>query len=467
MPVTFPRQAITSLFGFGRRIHRHVQRCPRAASWSHVKYISSMAHGRFATAAPGPTTVPENVLNAMHADTTNYVSVLQSGKKMCDGLRKLARTKHHVKVAAGNGHVGWQMALANVFEAGDVVVVLDSQGFAYLWGLVAESMGIVVKTLRPRSLHERIDPAALEQCLKDDKEGEIKAVLALHTDSDFTVHNDICLLRAAIDAAHHPALFLVDCVATFGCVQFEMDLWGVDVLVAACQKGLMLPPGLAILCISEKALEARRRKKLVPMVSDWLCGMTSVPQLIGYNMPSPDEEVPWIAIGTPPTQLLLGLMAALDTILNHNGLEETWKRHEIFAQAVWAAIDTWGRDAPIRCFVPDVVHRSPVVTLVKAEGIDALELRRWCQQEANLLLPGAGLGFLMPPGAPSFQPNFKGNDAFRIAHMGYQNPPMLLGTLATIDCAFKALRIPHGNGAVCAASQVLAASWAELNHERV
>eukprot|EP00931_Biecheleriopsis_adriatica_P108470 TRINITY_DN82794_c0_g1_i1.p1 TRINITY_DN82794_c0_g1~~TRINITY_DN82794_c0_g1_i1.p1 ORF type:complete len:488 (+),score=58.50 TRINITY_DN82794_c0_g1_i1:63-1466(+) len=461
MAVVFQQIRGAPLARLGGRVCEPMRRLG-ASSCNRVSFLSTFAHGRSVTAAPGPTTVPECVLNAMHTDTTNYVSVLQAGKTICDDIRKLAGTKHHIKVAAGNGHVGWQMALANVLEAGDLVLVLDSQGFAYLWGLVAESMGIEVQALRPRSLHECIEPAELEQCLKNDKDRKIKAVLALHTDSDFTVHYDIPALRAAIDAAQHPALFMVDCVATLGSVRVEMDLWGVDILVAACQKGLMLPPGLAILCISEKALDARRRKKHVAMVTDWLCGMTSHPRLIGHKMTSPDEDVPWIAIGTPPTQLLLGLKSALDIILRQHGLQKTWKRHEIFARAVWAAIDAWGKDAPINCFVPNVLQRSPVVTLVKAEGVDALRLRHWCQVEANLLLPGAGLGFLMPPGAPNFQEGFNGKDAFRIGHMGYLNPPMLLGTLATIDCAFKALQIRHGPGAVCAASEVLASSWAEL-----
>merc|ERR1712008_222339 len=151
---------------------------------------------------------------------------------------------------------------------------------------------------------------------------------------------------------------------------------------------------------------------------------------------------------------------ALDLILRKQGLEETWERHLTFARAVWAAIDAWGEGAPIRCFVPNPSQRSPVVTLVKAAGVDVAQIKRWCLEEANTLIPGAGLSFLFPPGAGDFQQSFNGSDAFRIGHMGYSNPSMLLGTLATIDCALKAFNIPHGQNAVGAAAEVTASHWA-------
>lgn len=419
-----------------------------------------MAHGRFVTASPGPTTIPEQVLNAMHRDTTNYGAVLQSGREIADDLRKVAGSSQHIKVYPGNGHTGWQAALANVLQEGDTAVLLDSKGFAHLWGLCAESTGIVLRDLSPSALHQPVRAEALQRCLMEDAGHKIKAVMVAHTESDFTVSYDLRALRAAIDAAAHPALFMVDCVATFGCVPVEVDAWGVDVVVAASQKGLMLPPGLAILCISDKALEARKRKRHVPMILDWFCGMS--PEPLGHWSPK-EGAVPWIAPGTPPTNLLLGLQASLDMILRQHGLEQTWARHETFARATWAAVEAWGRSSSIRCFVDSEAHRSRVVTLVKAEGLDAARLRQWCLQEAGLLLPGAGLGFLFPPGEGQFQQGFVGSDAFRIGHMGYSSPSMMLGTLATIDCAFKALGIPHGENAVGAAASVIAAGWTEAN----
>lgn len=394
----------------------------------------------------------------MHRDTTNYGEVLQCGTEIVNDLQKIAGSSQHVKVYPGNGHLGWQAALANVLQEGDTAVLVDSRGFAHLWGLCAESTGIVLKPISPDVLHEPVRPEVIQRCLREDVDHQIKAVMVVHTESDFTVGYDIKAIRAAIDAAKHPALFMVDCVATFGCVQLEFDAWGIDVVVAASQKGLMLPPGLAILCISEKALEVRRGIKQVPMFLDWLCGMGPEPS--GHWYPK-DGFVPWMAVGTPPTNLVLGLQASLDIILRQHGLEQTWARHETFARATWAAVEAWGRNSPIRCFVESEAHRSPVATLVKADGLDAARLRQWCLKEAGLLVPGAGLGFLFPPGEGKFQQDFVGIDAFRIGHMGYSSPPMFLGTLATIDCAFKALGWPHGDNAVGEAAAVIASSWVE------
>lgn len=420
-----------------------------------------MAHGRLATAAPGPTTVPQDVLNAMQTDTVNYAAVLQLGDQIVPDLQKVAGTQQHVKVCAGNGHLVWQMALANFLNEGDEVVVLDSKGFAHLWGMVAESMGLVVRPLSPQGFHRRIGLEQLEASLRSDTQHKVKAVIALHTESDFTVHYDIAAIRAVLDATKHPALLMLDCVATFGCVKLEMDAWGVDVLVAASQKGLMLPPGLAFLCFSDKALHVRQRKQCVSMYTDILCGMTAAPSGVW----SPGDDVPWITPGTPPTHLIFGLVKSLDILLRQNGLEETWRRHQVFARAVWAAVYAWGAGSSIRCFVPAEEERSPVVTLVKADGLDAVALRQWCMKEANLLLPGAGLGFLFPPGHGRFQDGFVGSDAFRIGHMGFSNPGMLLGNLGTIDCAFKALQVPHGDNALGAAADVLAANWRMHNSE--
>lgn len=230
-----------------------------------------------------------------------------------------------------------------------------------------------------------------------------------------------------MDAAQHPALLLVDCIGTLACVEFHFDEWGVDVCVAGSQKGFMVPPGVSFTFVSKKALTARDLKQFVPQYFDWKVRL----------------EGPRIWGGTPPTHHVYGLSEALDMILREEGLEQVWARHETFAEAVWAAVEAWGKGGPIRLFVPEPAHRSRTVTLVVIEGHDCAQLTQWCLEEANLLLS-------KPVGGDI-------KTSFRIGHMGHQNPPQLFGVLGTIECAMKALGIPHGEGGVGAAAAVVAA----------
>eukprot|EP00747_Dinoflagellata_sp_TGD_P180136 gnl/TRDRNA2_/TRDRNA2_32075_c0_seq1.p1 gnl/TRDRNA2_/TRDRNA2_32075_c0~~gnl/TRDRNA2_/TRDRNA2_32075_c0_seq1.p1 ORF type:complete len:413 (+),score=63.48 gnl/TRDRNA2_/TRDRNA2_32075_c0_seq1:62-1300(+) len=394
----------------------------------------AFAHGRLVTAMPGPTVVPEKVLNAMHRASPNIYEgeIPELSKKVARDLCKVARTQHHVAMHVGNGHAAWEASLANVLDVGDVALVLDSGIFANGWGKVASANGIETDTIKA-DWHRAIDPSALEQRLRADTAHRIKAVLAVHTDSSSSSHNNIPALRAAVDAAGHPALFLVDCIATLACVEFEMDKWGVDVTVTASQKGLMIPPGLSFTFFNDKAVEARRRKPFVPPYFDWLRRLEGGPAYLGWG-------------GTPPTHQLSGLAVSLNMILEEVGLEKTWERHEIFAHAVWAAVEAWGRQGSMRFNVQNPAERSRVVTLVYMDGFDCRQLRQWCQEEANLVL-GKPVGVR------------EESSAFRIGHMGHMNPPMLLGVLGTLDCGLKALGIPHGSGALDAAANVLASRW--------
>jgi alanine-glyoxylate transaminase/serine-glyoxylate transaminase/serine-pyruvate transaminase len=279
-----------------------------------------------------------------------------------------------------------------------------------------------------------LDTDSLQSVLRADAAGDIKAVLITHTDTASTVRNDIAAVRGCIDAVDHPALLMVDCIASLGCEPYRMSEWGVDVTVAACQKGLMTPPGLAFNFIGKKAWQAYQQADLKTAYWDW------------------DRRVNGTVFhqkfcGTPATHHVYGLREALDMIAEE-GLENIWRRHAQLVNAVWAAVDAWSTQGSIRLLVDDKACRSTAVTAIETAEGDATAIRQWAENEAGVVL-GVGLELESVMGGQS-------NQLFRIGHMGHLNPPMLLGTLATVDTALKALKIDHGSGALEAASAALA-----------
>ena len=284
--------------------------------------------------------------------------------------------------------------------------------------------------------HSPVDPQQLIDVLKLDHAQQIKSVLTVQTDTASSVTNEIAAIRGALDKAGHPALLMVDCIASLGCERFYMDDWGVDVMVAACQKGLMTPPGLAFNFLNDKALKISETANLGTAYWDW--GRRVKGQYFHQKF-----------CGTPPTHHLYGIREALD-MLAEEGLENIWRRHRVFASAVWAAVQAWSSAGDIECQVPKPEHRSLAVTAIKVNSGAAPRLRQWCDAQAGLTL-GVGLELDATVGGQT-------DALFRIGHMGHLNPPMLLGTLATVDSALKATGIAHGGGAVEAATQVIAGS---------
>jgi alanine-glyoxylate transaminase/serine-glyoxylate transaminase/serine-pyruvate transaminase len=389
-----------------------------------------LAQGRPYLAIPGPSTVPDRVLRAMHrASPDIYEGELLD---LCDGLipslRAVARTRHHATIYIGNGHAVWEASLANVLSRGDRVLVPASGRFAHGWAGMAQGLGA-----QPQILDfghaTPFDPGRVEEALRADRHHEIRAVLAVHTDTSTSVRSDIKAVRQALDAAGHPALLMADCIASLGCDPFEMDDWGVDVTIAASQKGLMNPPGLAFVWFNDRAEAARARADCATPYWDW--------------RPRAHPQANWHYFGgTPPTQALYGLRESLDMI-EAEGLETTWARHAALARAVWAAAEAWGQGGPLRLNVPDPAHRSHAVTALSLEEGQADALRRWLKDRTGVTL-GIGLG--REP-ASAF---------FRIGHMGHVNAHMVLGTLASIEAGLRALDIPHGRGALEAAAEVVA-----------
>ncbi len=349
-------------------------------------------------------------------------------KSLIPDLKEVAMTAHNVAIYIGNGHAAWEAALSNVLTRGDTVLVLATGRFCIGWGEMAQSMGAVVQTI-DHGMQSPVDLVQVEAALAADTDGRIKAILAVHVDTSTSVKNDIAGLRGVIDRVGHPALLMVDCIASLGCDRFEMDAWGVDVMVAACQKGLMTPAGISFVWFNDKADAARGN--CVTRYWDWRPRATA-------------EEYYQYFDGTAPTHHLYGLRAALDLIMAE-GLDHVFWRHETLARTLWAAFDCWSQGGPVQLNIADPAARSHAVTSVAIGSPNGARLRHWCEHQCGLTL-GIGLGR-----APA--------DAFfRIGHMGHVNAHMIMGVVGTMQAGLTALQIPHGAGALDAAAGVIAAS---------
>lgn len=392
----------------------------------------TVRNGRQFLSIPGPTTVPDEVLAAMHRPAVDiYTGPLVAITDSClTDLRRLFRTEGQPYIYIGNGHGAWEGALSNVLSAGDTVLVLESGRFAAGWGQMAEVMGARVETVSGDQ-RRAVDPALLEAHLRADTNGRIKAILVVQVDTASGVANDIPALRRAIDNAGHDALFMVDAIASLGTMEFEMDKWGVDVAVTCSQKGLMMPPGLSFAAAGPKAMAAHGEAGFRTRYWDWT--------------ERHGEEHYMKYCGTPPVQMLYGLRQSLDMLLAE-GLENVFERHRLLAGAVHAAVAVWAEGGVLEFNITEPTERAPSVTTILTNGLDPAPLLDYCREKCGVVL-GIAIGDL----------NGKG---FRIGHMGHVNAPMVLGTLAVTESALVALDIPHGKGGVQAAIDYLARSVA-------
>jgi len=397
----------------------------------------TLSNGRQYLAIPGPSVMPDRVLRAMHRAAPNiyHGELVELVPELVAGLKTVARTSHQAAIYICNGHGSWEAALANVLSRGDRVLVLATGSFAYGWGEVAEGLGGVVEVM-DFGRTGGIDTARVSERLVADKAHEIKAVLAVHVDTGSSLRSDIAAVRVAIDEAGHPALLMVDCIASLACERFEMDTWGVDVMVTGSQKGLMTPPGIAFVFYNDRADAVRESAGCASRYWDWRT--RTEPDLFYHYF-----------YGTPPTQHLYGLKEAL-AMIAEEGLEAVWRRHEILAQAVWAAFEHWGGNGPLRLNISDPSLRAHSVTAVVAGSEKGTALRRWCEERAGLTL-GIGLG-AAAFGAPELDHHF------RVGHMGHLSAQMILGALGTIEAGLTAVGIGHRPGGVVAAADVIAAA---------
>jgi alanine-glyoxylate transaminase/serine-glyoxylate transaminase/serine-pyruvate transaminase len=299
---------------------------------------------------------------------------------------------------------------------------------------MADAIGAKVETM-DFGLQAPVDLARLADRLNADNTHQIKAVMMVHVDTGTSLRNDVKGVREALDTVNHPALLMVDCIASLGCDRFDMDAWGVDVMVTASQKGLMTPPGLGFVFFNDRADAVRGQMKRVSRYWDW--HPRAHPQIFSHR---------WN--GTAPTHHLFALREALDMVAEE-GLEAIWQRHENLAQMYWAAFDAWGAgDGVLQMNVSRPEWRSHAVTALRMPAPKATELRRWTEHKAGVTL-GIGLG-LVPADDPAW------HGLFRVGHMGHVNAHMVMGVIGTIDAGLKALGIAHGPGATEAAAQIAA-----------
>jgi alanine-glyoxylate transaminase/serine-glyoxylate transaminase/serine-pyruvate transaminase len=387
----------------------------------------SVRAGREFLAIPGPTTVPDEVLRAMHRPAVEIYSgpLLALTEGLMRDVARVFNTRGHAYIYSANGHGAWEAALTNVLSRGDRILVLESGRFAVSWGEHARRMGVEVEVLKG-DMRRAVRPAEVEARLRADRKSPdgstIKAVLVVQIDTASGVVNDIAAIGQAIRAAGHDALLMVDAVASLGCMPFDMDDWGVDVAMSGSQKGLMTPPGLGFVAANDRAREVHRTAGLRTPYWDW-------------TQREAKEHYKKYA-GTPPEHLLYGLRQALD-LLFEEGLPNVFRRHQLLAEAVRRAVGAWAEGQVIGFNVVEPAERCDTVTPVLAKGHDPDALRAYCDDKCGVVL-GHGIGELS-------------GKAFRIAHMGHVNAPMILGTLSVIEMALGALRIPHGRGGTQAA----------------
>lgn len=375
--------------------------------------------GRNFLMTPGPTNIPERVIRAMQRSAVDLGSpaFLDMCRSLMADLKPVFCTQGDVCIYAANGHGAWEAALVNVLSPGDHVLVQEAGHFTRNWSTMATHHGAVIEKL-PGDWRYAIDPNVLEERLRADTKGAFKAVLTVHTDTATGITSDIPALRAAIDAANHPALLMVDTIASLGTTPFEMDAWGVDVAVAACQKALMTPPGLSFTAAGEKALAAHKQARMPRDYWDWSTRLAP-------------ESYRWFC-GTAPEHLLFALREGLDMI-QEEGLEAMFTRHRRLAEAARAAVNEWvkGDDLEYNALVPE--QRADSVTTVRVKPEDgAKRLLLACRDRFNVSF-GGGLGDLR-------------GQAFRIGHMGDNNEPMILGALGCMEAALVSEGFDIGNG---------------------
>lgn len=338
------------------------------------------------------------------------------------GLKGVFGTSEPVFLYASNGHGAWDAALSNTLSRGEKILVLQSGRFALGWGEMASAMGLQVEIL-PADWHSAINSDALSDRLNADKAHDIRAILCVQVDTASGVSNDIWELRRAVDAVGHPALLMVDAVASLGTMPFEFQKWGVDVAVSASQKGLMSAPGLGFVAASQRALEAHKCADLRTRYWDWSA----------RNGTNHYQKY----CGTPPEQLLFGLAEAFD-MMAEEGLSSIFKRHELLKQATQAAISSW-RDVGATANIPVQKNQAPSVSVFNLPDGIAGKVISFCRENCGVTL-GGGLG------------TWAGKSV-RIAHMGHINAPTLLGAIGCIDLSLNAIGLaPNQSGAAAAVS---------------
>ncbi len=381
--------------------------------------------------SPGPSRVPDEVLHAMSRQPMDLADPrVDATIAACEtGLKRLLHTTADVFLYASNGHGAWEAVIANLVAPGTAVLIPGTGHFSEGWAEQAEAFG--ARVIRTEWIEgQPIAPAVIEAALRADTAHLIAAVFAVHTDTASGISSDLRAIRAAIDAAKHPALFVVDVVASLGAAPFDMDGLRANVVLGASQKGLMVPPGLGFVAVDERAFAFASRNPAPRFYWDWRLRQSQ----LSYRK----------FCGTPPQSLLAGLEAALALIFRE-GEAEVLARHRRLADAVHAAVARWSEAGAVGffCAVPEARSTSVTAILV-GSGIDPEALRTVARERFQVAIAG-GLGPLA-------------GRAFRIGHLGDLNAAMILGCLAGVEAAMTVQGIPFGAGGIECAVAALSRS---------
>ncbi|MGZ5099398.1 MAG: pyridoxal-phosphate-dependent aminotransferase family protein [Usitatibacter sp.] len=394
-----------------------------------------MPAGRHFLQIPGPTNVPDRVLRAIDRPTIDHrgPEFQRLGKEVLEGMKRVFRTRHPVIIYPASGTGAWEAALVNTLSPGDKVLMSETGHFSTLWFKMAAKLGLVIDLI-PGDWRHGADHDEIEARLKADKAHAIKAVCVVHNETSTGVTTRIPPVRKAIDNAGHPALLLVDTISSLASIDYRHDEWGVDVTVGGSQMGLMLPPGLSFNATSEKSLAAQKTAKLPRSFFDWA-------EMITANA---DGWFPY----TPATNLLYGLRESIH-MLEEEGFENVFARHDRHAEATRRAVRAWGLE--VLCQNPDQ-YSSALTAVVMPPGHDADKLRTLILEHFDMSL-GTGLAKL------------KGK-VFRIGHLGDFNDLTLMGTLCGVEMGLALAAVPHKKGGALAAMEYLTEQASKRRAER-
>jgi alanine-glyoxylate transaminase/serine-glyoxylate transaminase/serine-pyruvate transaminase len=385
--------------------------------------------GRHFLQIPGPTNVPDRVLRAIDFPTMDHrgPEFGTLGKEVLAGMKRVFKSAQgEVVIYPASGTGAWEAALVNTLSPGDRVLMYETGHFATLWQKMAAKLGLEVEFIAS-DWRRGADPEAIEKKLRADTDKRIKAVCVVHNETSTGVVSRVPEVRKAIDAAKHPALLMVDTISSLASIDYRHDEWGVDVTVAGSQKGLMLPPGLSFNCISAKAIAASKNARLPR--SYWAWDEMIANGKTGY--------FPY----TPATNLLYGLREALTMLLDEEGLDAVFARHQRHGEATRRAVRAWG----LEVFALDPREYSGSLTAVlMPPGHDADRLRKMILEAFDMSL-GTGLTKL-------------GGKVFRIGHLGDFNDLTLMGTLAGVEMGLDLAGIPVKKEGVQAAMEYLASA---------
>jgi alanine-glyoxylate transaminase/serine-glyoxylate transaminase/serine-pyruvate transaminase len=385
---------------------------------------SSRSVGRHFLQIPGPTTVPDRVMRAIDTPLIDHrgPEFAKLARKCLDGIKTIFKTTNPVIVYTATGTGAWEAALVNTLSPGDRVLMVETGQFATLWKKMAERIGLKPEFITS-DWRQGVDVKAIEAHLRDDKAKEIKAVCVLHNETSTGALTPIAEIRKAIDAAGHPALFMVDTISSLASADYRHDEWGVDVSVGGAQKGLMLPPGMSFNAVSDKALAANKTAKLPKSFFAW-------DDMLNMNK---QNFFPY----TPATQMLYGLSVGID-MLHEEGLDNVFARHERLAAATRVAVKAWG----LENLNKNTAQYSPTITAVMMpEGHDADKFRALALETFNISY-GASFGAYA-------------GKYFRIGHLGDINDGTLIGALGITEMALSLAGVPFKKGGTQAAMDYL------------